>query len=273
MKKNVMVNGLPGKMAMEVAKRIIDGDDFSLVDCCLTGEEIKEMAVKVDSEFINCLRPSDRQEMFVLIKRDMRSFLTVDFTQPGAVNDNAKFYCDHGLPFVMGTTGGDRELLVKTVEASDICAVIAPNMASQVVALQAMMQYAAENFFGAFSGFKLRIVESHQKGKADPSGTAKAMIKEFNKLGIPFDEERIEMIRNPDAQLCMGIPEEHLSGHGHHTYDFILPDGSMFFSITHNINGRLPYVNGTLKALSFLDQKVKEGVKGKVFTMIDVLKG
>jgi len=30
---------------------------------------------------------------------------------------------------------------------------------------------------------------------------------------------------------------------------------------------------GTLDALIYLDKKVQEGVQGKVFTMIDVLKG
>jgi 4-hydroxy-tetrahydrodipicolinate reductase len=41
----------------------------------------------------------------------------------------------------------------------------------------------------------------------------------------------------------------------------------------HNIIGRETYVDGAMMALEFLAKKVEEGVKGKVFTMEDVLKG
>ena len=41
--------------------------------------------------------------------------------------------------YVQGTTGGDRDQLIKDMEASDIQAVIAPNMAKQIVAVQVWM--------------------------------------------------------------------------------------------------------------------------------------
>ena len=37
--------------------------------------------------------------------------VVIDYTLPAAVNSNCDFYCEHGVPFVMGTTGGDRDLL------------------------------------------------------------------------------------------------------------------------------------------------------------------
>ena len=86
----------------------------------------------------------------------------------------------------MGTTGGDRTRLLSTVTESDISAVIAPNMAKQIVGFQAMMEYAASNFPDIFKGYSLHIKESHQKGKADTSGTAVAMVKYFNGMGTPF---------------------------------------------------------------------------------------
>ena len=46
--------------------------------------------------------------------------------------DNAELYCRVGVPFVMGTTGGDRDLLHKTVEDSKVYAVISPQMGKQV---------------------------------------------------------------------------------------------------------------------------------------------
>jgi len=39
------------------------------------------------------------------------------------------------------------------------------------------------------------------------------------------------------------------------------------------VNGRDVYALGTIDALLFLAGKVEQGVKGEVFSMIDVLKG
>ena len=47
--------------------------------------------------------------------------------------DNAALYSKVGVPFVMGTTGGDRELLYKTVGDSNVYAVISPQMGKQVL--------------------------------------------------------------------------------------------------------------------------------------------
>lgn len=58
----------------------------------------------------------------------------------------------------------------------------------QVVAFQAAMEILAENFPGAFSGYKLEVTESHQRQKADTSGTAKAIVASFAKLGTPIQE-------------------------------------------------------------------------------------
>ena len=81
------------------------------------------------------------------------------------------------------------------------------------------------------------------------------------------------MVRNPDEQRRMGVPEKHLGGHGWHTYTLRSPDGTVLFRFTHNINGRDVYAAGTLDALRFLQQKVDAGDKGKVYSMTDVFKG
>ncbi|MBL7180505.1 MAG: dihydrodipicolinate reductase [Pseudomonadota bacterium] len=270
----VMVNGLPGNMASNVAKRALKDDRFELIPQSLTGPEITETETTIDSTVFTLIQPQDRNQAITAIKENSSPFISVDYALPAAVNDNAEFYCTHNLPFVMGTTGGDRTLLTNTVTASSICAVIAPNMAKQIVGFQAMMEYAARTFPNLFEGYTLEIKESHQKGKADTSGTAKAMVGYFNSLGIPFAANDIIMERNPKVQQdAWGIPAEFLSGHGWHTYTLISKDKTVRFEFTHNVNGRDVYALGTLDAILFLDKKVQAGVKGKVFTMIDVLKG
>lgn len=71
--------------------------------------------------------------------------------------DNAELYSRVGVPFVMGTTGGDREKLYESVEEARIYAVISPQMGKQVVAFLAAMEIMAEQFPGAFSGYSLEV--------------------------------------------------------------------------------------------------------------------
>ncbi|MFA5962049.1 MAG: dihydrodipicolinate reductase C-terminal domain-containing protein [Parcubacteria group bacterium] len=272
----VMVNGLPGKMAGEVCNQIVKADKirypFKLYESSLTGLEISAFSFTVDDGFtINLFTPGERSQLVkgMTWYKD-RSFIVVDFSHPSAVIENAKFYCFHKIPFIMETTGGDQKKLVEMVKASQTCAVIAPNMAKEVVTFLAMMEFATKNFPGVFRGYTLRIEESHQNGKVDTSGTAKAMAGYFNSLGIPFFPSQIEKVRNPKKQRAMGVPEKALSAHGWHTYSLRSPDGSVFFQFTHNVNGREVYALGTLDAINFLAKNIQPGA---VYSMADVLIG
>ncbi|MBT8370524.1 MAG: dihydrodipicolinate reductase [Deltaproteobacteria bacterium] len=270
----VMVNGLPGNVARIVAGHIHKDKRFNLIPYSLTGAEILESEYMLDSVTVNLIKPDERMSQINQIKESQAQFLSVDYTHPSVVNSNAEFYCQNRLPFVMGTTGGDRQMLEQTVSSSSISAVIAPNMAKQIVGFQAMMEYAADTFPDLFKGYALEIKESHQEGKADTSGTAKAMVGYFNKMGVAYAEDVIIKIRDPETQKTRwGVPEQYLGGHGWHTYSLVSNDQTVRFEFTHNVNGREVYAVGTLDALLYLSEKVKAGARGKMFTMIDVLKG
>jgi len=270
----VMVNGLPGNVARTVAEHLLKDGRFELVPHSLTGPEIQESEYIIDNISVKLIQSDQRASQIEQIKQSQGAFLSVDYTHPSAVNSNAEFYCRFGLPFVMGTTGGDRKELEATVVSSSIAAVIAPNMAKQIVGFQAMMEYAANNFPDLFKGYTLNVKESHQQGKADTSGTAKAMVGYFNKLGVSFSTDEIVMVRDPQDQKAQwGIPPEYLSGHGWHTYTLISEDQTVRFEFTHNVNGREVYVRGTVDAILYLSEKVQAGARSKMFTMIDVLKG
>ena len=270
----VMVNGLPGNVARTVAGYLLKDGRFELIPHSLTGPEIQESEYIIDNISVKLIQADQRNSQIEPIKQSQGEFLSVDYTHPSAVNPNAEFYCRHGLPFVMGTTGGDRQKLEATVESSAIAAVIAPNMAKQIVGFQAMMEYAADNFPDLFKGYSLEIKESHQQGKADTSGTAKAMVGYFNRLGLSFSADEIIRIRDPEIQKSQWeIPQEYLSGHGWHTYSLVSEDQTVQFEFTHNVNGRKIYVRGTVDAILYLSEKVQAGARGKIFTMIDVLKG
>ena len=270
----VMVNGIPGNVARMVAGHILKDDRFEWIPYSLTGPEIQESESTVGNISVKLIQADQRKSQIEKIKHAYGEFLSVDYTHPSAVNSNAEFYGLHGLPFVMGTTGGDRKKLEETVLSSAIAAVIAPNMAKQIVGFQAMMEYAADNFPDLFKDYSLEIKESHQRGKADTSGTAKAMVGYFNKLGVSFSADDIVRMRNPEDQKSQwGIPEQYLSGHGWHTYTLVSEDQTVRFEFTHTVNGREVYVQGTVDAILYLSEKVRAGAKGQMFTMIDVLQG
>jgi 4-hydroxy-tetrahydrodipicolinate reductase len=269
----VMVNGIPGNMASILARHILADARFELLPYSLTGPEIQPTEHKVAEVSVRLLKPDKREKAIKEIAQKEKIFLSADYTHPSAVNANAEFYCKYRLPFVMGTTGGDRNRLEEIVRRSTNAAVISPNMAKQIVGFQAMMEYTAQNFPDLFKGYTLTIKESHQKGKADTSGTAKAMVRYFKQMGLHFEEDQIFKVRDPEIQATQWkIPEKYITGHGWHTYTLISGDETVRFEFSHNVNGRDVYAQGTLDALLYLNAKLSAGARGQVYTMIDVLK-
>mmetsp|Transcript_55912 Transcript_55912/g.137353 ORF Transcript_55912/g.137353 Transcript_55912/m.137353 type:complete len:179 (-) Transcript_55912:802-1338(-) len=173
----------------------------------------------------------------------------------------------------MGTTGGDPARMRASAAAARVFAVIAPNMGKQIVAFQAAMDILATQFPGAFAGYTLSVVESHQANKADTSGTAKAVVKSFQQLGTDFDMEQIEKVRDPAQSVArMRVPEDHLSGHAFHTYRLLSPDGTVAFEFQHNVCGRKVYAEGTVDAVEFLHRKRASSQEHQTFSMMDVLR-
>ena len=126
-------------------------------------------------------------------------------------------------------------------------------MGKQVVALQAAIKQMAESFPGAFKGYSMRVVESHQASKVDTSGTAKALISSFNELGVGFNVNDVELIRDVNTQRdVMNIPDEYLLGH--------------------NVCGRTIYAEGTVDAVGFLSRNLNREDGKTLFDMIDVLR-
>jgi len=269
----IMVNGMPGNMAMRVAAAARNDIRFNVLPASLTGPEIETTEVEVADMTVQLFQPRQRPEAIAGINAFSGPLIAVDFTHPTAVYENAAFYCERQIPFVMGTTGGNRDQLVEMVENAKNTAVIAPNMAKPVVAFQEMVAHAAASFPMVFQDYQLTVVESHQQGKADTSGTAKAVVGGFNKMGIDFGVDEITQIRDPEAQQKVGIPEKYLDGHGWHTYTLTSQDRTVKLQFTHNINGRQVYMSGVLDAVKYLHTKTASGASGRVFDMMDVLKG
>ncbi|XP_078435830.1 4-hydroxy-tetrahydrodipicolinate reductase 2, chloroplastic-like [Wolffia australiana] len=268
----VMVNGCAGKMGKAVAEAAVSAG-LQLVPSSFSGPSEAGQLIHVKNTDVVLHGPSEKGDVLSSVLDKHPNVIIIDFTVPDAVNPNTDLYCKFGVPFVMGTTGGNRELMYKTAEEANVYAVISPQMGKQVVAFLAAMEIMAEQFPGAFSGYSLQVMESHQSTKLDTSGTAKAIIACFNKLGVSFDLDEIQLIRDPRKQLeVVGVPEEHLSGHAFHLYHLTSPDNTVSFEFQHNVCGRSIYAEGAIDAAVFLAKKIQEKAEKKIYNMIDVLR-
>jgi len=119
--------------------------------------------------------------------------VAIDFTHPDAVMDNLRWYAEHGVHAVVGTTGFD-EAKLETVrgwltEHPGVNTLIAPNFAVGAVLMMHFAQKAAP-FFES-----VEIVELHHPNKADaPSGTARRTAALVNAA-----REKAGTGRSPDA--------------------------------------------------------------------------
>lgn len=279
---HVMVNGMPGPMATAAAEACLR-KGMRLTPVAMTGPDVEPMTIVVydnvskKSSEVKLIPSTQKEELVASIAGlktscGEKNVLAIDYTHPSAVNTNADFYVEQKLPFVMGTTGGDREKLMDDVNGAKHFAVIAPNMAKQIVAMQAALEDLAKKFPGSFASYKIACRESHQKTKADTSGTAKAVIDSLAELSDDeFTYDDIEMIRDDQGALDFGVPEDAMTGHAFHRYTLTSADGTTQFALEHNVAGRTIYAEGTADAVKFLAGRLREESEGKVYSMIDVL--
>lgn len=270
----VMVNGVPGRMATAVAEAVVRRG-LILADEALTGPDTAGSEITISGKNVTLAGPAEHVACISRVREKHPRLIAVDYTQPNAANKNAEVYVGAGVPFVMGTTGGDEAAMRTAATNSGVHAVIAPNMGKQIVAFQAMMKLMAEQFPGAFKGYELKVTESHQSTKVDTSGTAKAVIRSFNDLGVPFELDNVDKVRDAHRSMQeMKVPAKHVTaGHAFHTYRLESKDGNVAFEFQHNVCGRTLYADGTVDAVTFLDKRRNEEQNSQlVFNMIDILK-
>lgn len=257
----VIISGLPGKMATLVAEAVSQESHYPLLDVAMTSARHRRTT--------QILNGNQRVNLIDYCPFDLTpGTIAIDYTSPRSAETNAISYTHLRVPFVMGTTGGNRDAIEQAVRESNISAVIAPNMCMDVVARQMRIDEIGQLNPDFFMGSRVRIRESHQKTKRDVSGTALALKAQFESLGA--EVAPIESIRDTEFQKSIGIPDPD-AGHGYHWVWVTNPEGEQIYRFQTRINGRQPYVDGTLAALDFLSRKMREGSRGEVFTMRDVV--
>ena len=171
------------------------------------------------------LAPALEQEGYKLVELDAAEAM-VDFTVPGAVEQNLRDALERGLPSVIGTTGFDQARVDELARERGVACFHAPNFALGAVL---MMRFAKE---AAAHMPRAEIIELHNEAKRDaPSGTAKAT-----------------------ADLVGGAPAIHsvrLPGLVAHQEVLFGGDGQLL-TIRHDTFSREAFVPGVLLALERL---------------------
>jgi hypothetical protein len=159
----VMVNGMPGPMALETARACLDRG-FTLISTGFTGpgspEEIIVDGAK-KSQTVRLLKgpgvSDDAMDVLKALKAENPNLIVVDYTHPSAALTNIQTYIECDCDFVMGTTGLEAADIETAFEKGSNIAVVAPNMAKQIVAVQYAMLRMAEQFPSSFRGYMLKV--------------------------------------------------------------------------------------------------------------------
>lgn len=228
----VAVCGAFGKMGQEVCHAVEASQDM-------------ELAAKIDiaGDVYKTIEEAYKNTPFDVV---------IDFTQPKAIYENAKYCLNNKIKIVIGTTGlKDDEIktLKELSEQNKTGCLIAPNFSTGAVLMMMFSQMAAKYFDNA------EIIELHHNQKKDaPSGTAiktALMMSEakatFKKGNCP-ETETIEGARGGTSYSDIQIHSVRMPGYIA-SQEVIFGSSGQIFKIRHDSMDRKCYMDGVLLAV------------------------
>ncbi|KAA3632625.1 MAG: 4-hydroxy-tetrahydrodipicolinate reductase [Proteobacteria bacterium] len=192
----------------------------------------------------------------------------IEFTNPAATTDHARYCRDQGRAMVIGTTGldgADRTAIEQA--ANDIPIVLAPNMSVGVNLTLKLLEIAARTLGDAVD---VEVIEAHHRHKVDaPSGTALAMGESVAAAwGVSLDEVGVftrhgQIGARPNGAIGFSTIR---AGDiiGEHTVMFA-SEGERV-EVAHKASSRMTFAGGALRAARWLS-----GCAPGLYDMQDVL--
>lgn len=234
----VLINGCNGKMGQEVAKAVTDTQDIEVlcgVDRIDTGDN--NFPVFTD-----------------ISKIDLIPDVIIDFSIPEATFNILEFARENKIPIVIATTGfSDVELQKIENYSKEFPIFRSANMSYEINLMAKLVADLAQKL----SDSDIEIVETHHNRKIDsPSGTALILADSINnslnnEMTYEYDRHSKREKRNKKEigiHSIRGGTEV-----GKHSVIFFGNNES--FEITHNVNSRAVFANGSVKAAFFIVHK------------------
>src|SRR5262249_41261623 len=204
------------------------------------GLRLAEMIGRSDTD----LRLSDRLETLLEAKADV----AIEFTSPDSVMGNARWFLDHGLHSVIGTSGIDREGLAELASRAEAgpANMFVGDAFSVTDAVGRHIAKIAARYIP-----NVELSETHPPTKADaPSGTTVRTAHELAKMGASSPKAASqEIVPGARGGEIDGIRVHSLrqwGGPGFEEIGFCLPGETMTIVLTPG--SREPYANGALRA-------------------------
>ena len=162
---SVMINGMPGLMALETARSCLDsnlhivpvgfkGPNCIMDDILVDGKTSNQRVQLYKGPGIS----SEASDMLKKLKSEYSNLIIIDYTHPSAALNNIKCYIENNCDFVMGTTGLEQKDIEHEFDKGINYAVIAPNMAKQIVAVQSALLAMVERFPNSFDNYNLKVL-------------------------------------------------------------------------------------------------------------------
>lgn len=162
----ILVTGFLGRVGSTSARMVTDHENFELV--ALVDGNVSTVS---DDLYPSVAKFATIEEAIEAVDIDV----AVDFTQPQTAYYNTKYYIEHRIHPVIGTTGFSEDELQALIDLSaekKLGGIIAPNFAIGSVLMQVFAGQAAKYFPD------VEIIELHHDQKLDaPSGTAEKTAK------------------------------------------------------------------------------------------------
>ncbi|KAG2492910.1 hypothetical protein HYH03_008824 [Edaphochlamys debaryana] len=290
-----MVNSATGKMGHAAAEAMVAAG-FSLVPHSLTGMSagVAVRGVGVRGTPIQLVGNERRQAALEAVKAAYPNMVVVDYTLAHVVEDHAQLYASNGLPFVMGTLGGDRAKIRQVVEEAGVYAVLPTPEGDQAANLYALLHSLGAALPAHFEQYRYEPIGRGQDGGALDVLSVEAegdIVRALKLLGINASESAVGRMRASRQQRLEGNPLDRepqptswskqlhtLQGRGAARacrLSVVDADGTEpapALLLRHYGLDRAAFAAGAVAAARFLAQRVAEGADKKVYDMVDVLR-
>ncbi|KXZ52563.1 hypothetical protein GPECTOR_9g607 [Gonium pectorale] len=284
-----MVNSCTGKMGHEAATAIVS-HGFPLIPHTFTGLS-SAVAVRARGQNIgvrgvpvSLVGNEKRQAALDSIKEAYPNMMVLDYTLAHCVEDHVRFYAANGLPFVMGTAGGDRRRVHEMVAAAGVYAVLpspageqAASLHALLVSLGAPLPDGVEQFAYEATG---RAGDASALDLLNP-GAAAEIAAALRSMGVQCEESHVHRMRAARQQRVAGLDPDRDSAAGLHalqgrgmarTCRVTAPGGERSLLLRHYGLDRTAFAVGAVEAARFLAERVAEGAEQRVYDFVDVLR-
>ncbi len=233
----ILINGISGRMGIEVKKMILDGYRGASLSCGVDINPVNTDEAPIYTSFAD-------------VKEDVDCI--IDFSHHTATPALLGYAVEKNIPVVLCTTGHDEGELALINEATKKIAIFhSANMSLGVALLCSLAKTAAKTFPDA----DIEIIEKHHNRKLDaPSGTALMLAKEIQKIrekaffsfGRQGQAKRLKDEIGIHAVRMGNIVGEH---------EVIIGTDTQTITLKHEAHSRSLFAEGAVVAADFIKDK------------------